>query len=163
MNQNPVIDRGAEREKRRRCNCVHFNGTQNDVCKAGIRYAEVQKANPEGTLRPQGYPVGKSMPCWVDDPIFNAQQLDCPSRVLPTEEQLAEDDRRVLKSIENMAAARKAIMEKVKAEGMMKQNIRGSIPCPNCKTGTLGFTRAGAYNGHVHARCSTEGCTAWME
>jgi hypothetical protein len=62
-----------------------------------------------------------------------------------------------------MVNARKAIMEKVKTEGALKKNIRGAIPCPNCEGGTLGFTRAGAYNGHIHARCSTKDCTAWME
>jgi hypothetical protein len=39
---------------------------------------------------------------------------------------------------------------------------QGSMPCPVCKTGTLRYSRA-AYNGHVHGRCSTDGCVAWME
>ena len=38
----------------------------------------------------------------------------------------------------------------------------GKMECPVCKTGTLKYSRAG-YNGHVHARCSTDGCVAWME
>lgn len=38
----------------------------------------------------------------------------------------------------------------------------GAIPCPVCKTGTLRYSRA-AYNGHVHAGCSTQGCVQWME
>jgi hypothetical protein len=39
---------------------------------------------------------------------------------------------------------------------------KGSMSCPVCKTGTLRYSRA-AYNGHVHAGCSTEGCVRWME
>jgi len=39
---------------------------------------------------------------------------------------------------------------------------RGSMACPVCKTGNLRYSRA-AYNGHVHAACSTEGCVRWME
>jgi hypothetical protein len=38
----------------------------------------------------------------------------------------------------------------------------GEIVCPVCKTGKLCYSRA-AYNGHVHAACSTNGCVAWME
>jgi hypothetical protein len=38
----------------------------------------------------------------------------------------------------------------------------GEMECPVCKTGKLRYSRA-AYNGHVHARCSTDDCVAWME
>lgn len=38
----------------------------------------------------------------------------------------------------------------------------GEMDCPVCKTGKLRYSRA-AYNGHVHGRCSTDGCVAWME
>lgn len=39
---------------------------------------------------------------------------------------------------------------------------QGVMDCPICKTGKLSYSRS-TYNGHVHARCSTEGCVAWME
>lgn len=38
----------------------------------------------------------------------------------------------------------------------------GQMPCPVCSKGNLKYSRSG-YNGHVHARCSTSGCVAWME
>lgn len=38
----------------------------------------------------------------------------------------------------------------------------GEMECPVCKTGKLRYSRA-AYNGHVHAACSTETCVRWME
>ena len=38
----------------------------------------------------------------------------------------------------------------------------GEMKCPACKEGTLRYSRA-AYNGHVQARCSTNGCVQWME
>jgi hypothetical protein len=38
----------------------------------------------------------------------------------------------------------------------------GQMSCPVCNTGTLRYSRD-LSNGHVHARCSTEGCVAWME
>jgi hypothetical protein len=39
---------------------------------------------------------------------------------------------------------------------------RGVMDCPVCGTGKLHYSRAG-YNGHVHARCETDGCVSWME
>ena len=38
----------------------------------------------------------------------------------------------------------------------------GIIQCPICHTGQLSYSRSN-YNGHVHARCSTPTCVAWME
>lgn len=38
----------------------------------------------------------------------------------------------------------------------------GSMDCPICRTGKLQYERS-SHNGHVHARCSTDGCVAWME
>lgn len=38
----------------------------------------------------------------------------------------------------------------------------GNMKCPVCETGNLRYSRA-AYNGHIHAQCSTKGCVAWME
>jgi len=38
----------------------------------------------------------------------------------------------------------------------------GIMNCPICNTGKLKYSRSN-YNGHVHARCSTDGCVAWME
>jgi hypothetical protein len=38
----------------------------------------------------------------------------------------------------------------------------GVMDCPVCGAGKLRYSRRG-YNGHVHGRCSTEGCVAWME
>ena len=56
--------------------------------------------------------------------------------------------------IKYMMIARKSIIETKKE--------KGSIECPKCK-GKLLFSVAINYNGHVHARCTTENCLAWME
>jgi len=34
--------------------------------------------------------------------------------------------------------------------------------CPICKTGRINFARS-SRNGHLHARCSTEGCFIFMQ
>lgn len=41
------------------------------------------------------------------------------------------------------------------------QDVRGSIPCPKCKS-TLKFT-VSASNGATTGRCTTHGCLNWME
>ena len=55
-----------------------------------------------------------------------------------------------------MLAARERIVE---ATGG-KCGVDGSVQCPHCP-GRVHY--AVARNGHVHARCTTEGCVAWME
>ncbi len=59
-------------------------------------------------------------------------------------------------AIERMFKARGAIVQHIKETGEKVARI----DCPNCD-GTLGYAQA--HNGHIHARCSTEGCTQWME
>lgn len=38
----------------------------------------------------------------------------------------------------------------------------GKMKCPICRIGELSYSRS-IYNGHVHARCSSENCVNWME
>lgn len=38
----------------------------------------------------------------------------------------------------------------------------GTMDCPVCGSGKLQYKRSN-YNGHVHAKCSTDGCVAWQE
>jgi len=39
---------------------------------------------------------------------------------------------------------------------------QGKMACPVCGSGVLHYSRA-AYNGHVHAFCTTSECVAWRE
>jgi len=52
------------------------------------------------------------------------------------------------------------VMEKVKKEHE-GESWQGVVECPVCK-GKLHVSHA-EYNGHVHGKCETEGCLAWME
>lgn len=74
----------------------------------------------------------------------------------------ARDDE-IKEFLSKMKVARAAIMEKITELGQKKKNVTGQIPCPVCKVGTLSYSRAGRFNGHIHANCSTEGCVQWME
>jgi hypothetical protein len=86
--------------------------------------------------------------------------------------------------MDKILTARKAILAELKRRALEKDpNVRpldesnshrwhkpqdnyysgaGEMPCPVCGNGKLRYSRAG-YNGHVHARCSNDGCVAWME
>lgn len=55
-----------------------------------------------------------------------------------------------------MGAAIKAI----RADASDKNRSAGQVECPKCK-GLLGYSIARS-NGHIHGRCETSGCLAWM-
>jgi len=96
----------------------------------------------------------------------------------------ASRDAEVVKLLEGMALARKAIIadlerrhkegdktvkrighsQGIDDEGEPTNYVSGGgeIVCPVCESGALRYSRA-SYNGHVHARCSHAGCVAWME
>jgi hypothetical protein len=148
--------------------CKHFNGIGNDVCRAGVNYLAVAKDHEPIEYRYEGDPPSvkpsvqrRSLPCIVKSNLGGAV---CDKCELPTAEELAERDRQIRESFERMAKARAAIVAHL--GGSWKKGTpgsRGAIDCPCCgKPGGLHFTRSG-YNGHVHARCETDGCADWME
>jgi hypothetical protein len=88
----------------------------------------------------------------------------CESKVYPTAEEMAEDDRQMAERFANIGQAREAIV--ADCGGPWKRGdggASGQIDCPVCEGAeTLQYSRAG-YNGHIHARCATEDCVSWME
>ncbi|QHH99207.1 hypothetical protein [Acinetobacter dispersus] len=64
-------------------------------------------------------------------------------------------------NFEHIVIAREAITDKHGAQ-KPTQNIQDSIDCPICKTGELNY-RISSYNGHIHAKCTTDECVCWME
>lgn len=48
----------------------------------------------------------------------------------------------------------------IRVDAKEKNRSSGQIECPKCK-GKLGYSIARS-NGHVHGRCETSGCLAWM-
>lgn len=108
----------------------------------------------------------------------------CSSYIEPTKEELATQERDINKLIDGVAIARPAIIEELKrrakngdesVKAAKKEDLHrwhmpqknyftgaGEMDCPVCKTGKLRYSRA-SYNGHVHAKCSTQNCVAWME
>lgn len=124
--------------------CIHFNGTINDACEAGVNYKS-QQAGDEYLF--------KSLPCWKSNNCNT-----CDKAQFPTEQEVKEKEGQLLERIKNLGIARIAIIEHL---GDRKHGS-GHLPCPVCSTGELHYSRA-AYNGHIHASCTTTKCVSWME
>lgn len=136
--------------------CKHFTGTSREVCKAGVNY--LQHAGGEFL----GYVC--RLPCTGDDGCKHAPDqkiVPCALREFPTLEEVEAKERRITESINSTIKARQAITDHLKANGKPLRNVNGSIPCPICNGGALGFSIAS--NGHCHATCSTPGCVSWIE
>ena len=67
------------------------------------------------------------------------------------------------KFIDDMTVTRRKIMQQIDQKNQQKANVSGTIPCPVCGTGTVSYSRAGLYNGHITAKCDTFGCVSWIE
>lgn len=128
--------------------CRHFNGIQNKVCKAGIEY----RHDGKDTASPCIPKFIKGRPAWPCDLFEIMSQQDAER----------EADERIL-SMERGTKAYCAAKADADSKGYKKgHGGAGSLPCPCCDGGTLRYTVA-SYNGHMHGRCSTEGCVWWMQ
>ena len=140
--------------------CVHFTGISNSsTCAAGIAYSAVTvKHDPMPYKDRWGheYKSAASLPCLGGN--HNLVGATCDKRCTLTREQAEAKQAERERFIAQMATARQAIVENIKATG----SNGGSITCPSCKTGTLGYSRA-ASNGHIWAKCSTPDCLSWIE
>ena len=131
--------------------CNHYRAmSEHETCKAGVEYS---------TFQGMGF---DERPCFANrgEPAHPG----CDLVQLPTVEQLAERDAEVAKRMDDLGAARQAIVKCL--GGPWKKGTpgaSGATDCPVCGTkNALGFSRAG-YNGHIHANCVTPGCVSWME
>lgn len=140
-----------EEQLQKRANrCIHFTGFWgHDKCKAGVTYLTVKGTREN----PQPGQMGATYPCFGDSPC-----ITCEKQELLGMEGALREESEFKESMKRMMVARAAIVEHTKGQ----RGVRGQIKCPCCEGGTLGFSVAG-YNGHIHARCTTEGCASWME
>ena len=141
-----------ERIKKTMSWCVHFNGIQNKTCRANINYREIIGGDDFGWAR--------RMPCDLEDSANCT--ITCASRKFPLREE-AEDE--VIKTDKACADSLRAVVE-AHADAKKKGFKRGhggnsSMACPVCG-GKLHY-RVSGYNGHMHAKCETDGCVSWME
>lgn len=130
--------------------CKHYRGMSGKTqCEAGVEFASLPN---RGTKE-----FTKSCPCFGPD-----QSGTCEKAEYPTAEEMAAEDREIEERCINLGKARRAIVEHLGGPWTKGTPVgAGEIDCPVCGK-TLKFTRSG-YNGHIHARCETDGCVSWME
>lgn len=127
--------------------CKHFRGIQHDTCRAGLNARDITGGEAFGWT--------KRMPCFATN---NATAL-CEKYEEPTTEELAKQEAEWERVFARMAKVRPIISE---LKSIYKdQSWAGTRECPIC-SGTLHLAIS-ASNGHVHGRCETDGCLAWME
>lgn len=131
--------------------CRHFNG----VCGPGMRKDHIQCTvgqkiddykQHNGRMNEWGCING------------NACEVKCPKFDPYTKDKCDKDAAYWEEHIQRTIRARKAVVERI-AAGHGKS---GAMMCPICLRGSLHYVRHD-YNGHIHAKCETAGCVAWME
>jgi hypothetical protein len=130
--------------------CKHYRAMfEHSTCEAGVAY---------DTFKGMDF---KARPCFRDN--TEKPRPGCELAAWQTPEEIAEYERWLNERIANIGKARLAIVDHL--GGPWKKGTAGGagkIKCPCCESGELQFSRAG-YNGHIHARCSTDKCVSWME
>lgn len=125
--------------------CKHYNGMHGNTCCKAGVLYSLFKGKKPETV-----------PCWEEQEVSS-----CDKAEYRTIEEIEAEEKWMMERLANTGKARQAIVAHL---GPWKRGAGGSgkIPCPVCATGTLSFSRAGI-NGHIHASCSTETCVSWME
>ncbi len=134
--------------------CRHFNGVHRETCAAGVNYHAVVGEPQLGCMT--------RLPCVVIGEPQGGPRAECAKWETPTrEEATASVDSREAAMKRHMSAFRK-VHDDAKAKGYGRNH--GGVAettCPVC-SGHLRYAVA-AVNGHIHAKCETEGCVSWME
>lgn len=128
--------------------CVHFSGMMNACCAAGIEYAPLKDVS----VKPYGYPCFKEH-----------EHLPCGQRRFHTPEEVAAEVAEANESFYRTIKAMRAAKRDAAVYGFGKgKGGNGEVKCPCCEGGIL-YYRVSGYNGHMHAKCSTDGCASWLE
>lgn len=137
-------------KRRRRSFCNHFRSmVEHKTCEAGVEYESLK-----------GIPFDER-PCFATDGIPKGG--GCDKAEYPTPEEVEAEKKWLAERFGKTEKARAAIVEACGGPWKKgKPSVGGKIKCPCCDSGTLAYSRAG-YNGHIHARCSSDGCVNWME
>lgn len=136
--------------------CIHYRYNrgaktpEENTCEAGVRYDTIERT------------MAKS-PCFIKPGETAADRSPCAKLRPPTPEEIAAHEKWSEDRMGDMMKVMKVISPwRIEHK---KKRIGGAqtIDCPACGgIKTLSMTIA-AYNGHVHAKCKTEGCVSWME
>lgn len=144
--------------------CKHYDGINHTDpekrCRAGVLMSSVTVDRPyryryEGD-RGTPYTSGHSYPCFTDSDPHAA--CSCEKREFRTQKENDERYAEMMTHLNGVMEVRVAIL----ADAKERQIDSGEVFCPVCATGKVRYSIAES-NGHVHARCSTDGCVGWME
>lgn len=132
--------------------CQHYKrGKGADmVCSAGMDIETIKSV-----------PVGKNQIRWgpcIEGHLLKNPNDHCQKWIRRTREQGEKRADSIEKSINMMMVVAPVVNLWRRKEPIGKVEV---IECPQCK-GRLHLSQA-AYNGHVHAKCETDGCVSWME
>lgn len=131
--------------------CQHYDRKGTDmVCKAGMNIKEIQRV-PTGA---KGIAWG---PCIEGHTLANPTE-HCPHWVRKTREMGEKRVDDIEKMLQRMTLVGPVVIAWRNEPPLGKSEI---IKCPVCE-GRLHLSQA-ASNGHVHGRCETNDCVAWME
>ena len=142
--------------------CIHYRSPSQGfgkpnltTCEAGVEFKSVQ---------PKAGPTFREQPCFLTDKgESKPDALPCEKLRRPTPEEIAAHEKWWEARTGDMAKVMTAIMPWRTEHKKKRIGGAQTIDCPACGgIKTLSMTIA-AYNGHVHARCKTEGCVSWME
>lgn len=127
--------------------CKHFNGTQDERCKAGIDFHELV-GNAHGW--------GQRLPC---NPLECDDKAFCDRFEEPTYEEILEYGTQIDAVVDRMQKV-DPLIRRIKSENKGK-DIQVIESCPEC-AGKLHIKHISS-NGHTRGCCETENCLSWME
>lgn len=143
--------------------CIHYERKpgmpDREACKKGIVYDDLTRVAELGRTG-----------CMLRLPCIRSHQdekerkgqpfCECPHMQFPTMEESIAHESEVNAHMEKMAVAFE-VVGKWRVKPKPQADRRDVLECPICK-GRL-HVRQSSYNGHVHAKCETQGCVSWME
>jgi len=143
--------------------CIHFNGSMNELCQRGVKYAQfhpgipcikfIEKSARGGTYLRPGEVAAERKP-------WKYEGKPCPLYQEPTNEQV-EADRQEDEAMFKRHVVALQVSSKWRVKPKPATDRHEVVECPICK-GRLHLSQS-SYNGHVHGKCETEGCVSWME
>lgn len=134
--------------------CKHYDGREilvfDGKCRAGIDpRASFCGGNDFGMI--------KKIPCLKT----NTDAPPCEHMIFPTPEEVAADDAAFEAQVADFMMVISTVRPAIEAEHKATGAWSGHLECPKCSK-PLHWAKAEC-NGHVHARCETDNCVAWME
>jgi hypothetical protein len=140
--------------------CHHFNGMQNECCKAGVKYKDLTGEGLGSALK---LPCTSSISFSKRRDELGIKISECSKLSRVTREEAEKEVQDIIKDGDRMMKICSAAHADAEAKGLKKGNGgRSTMLCPANCGGTLAYSVA-TYNGHMHAQCSTENCASWME